>query len=270
MKTIYLWPLKCAPAGLLCLFSGSANAARLIVEPESSILLHIGAAALLYLHIGGGAIGLLSGLTASLSRKGGYLHRIAGKVFFIAMFISYLLAALVAPFLETEQRTNFVAAILALYLLVSGAYTARRKVFIAGTSEKIGLAIALFITAIGISFMVMSSQSASGTVDGAPPEAFILFVVAGSIASAGELNAILRKTLSPTSRLVRHLWRMCFSFFIAAGSLFFGQTKFFPDWFNESLLQLLLGFFPFIILLVGVIKYGAPYRFVINKLKANR
>lgn len=250
------------PAGFLLLFSSSASAARLDVTAESSIVFHLLAALLLYAHIGAGAVGLFSGVVASLSRKGRKLHRLAGKTFFISMFICYLIGALVSPFLEQEQRTNFVAAVLALYLLLSGVAAANRHVFKAGRHEKIGLAVALSITTMGGVFMYMGAQHPSGTVDGAPPQAFILFIVAGCIAALGELNVIMRKKLSATARIVRHVWRMSFSFFIASGSLFFGQAKLFPDWINASVLPILFGLFPFVILLIGIIQTVKPLKYV--------
>lgn len=229
-------------------------AERLEFAEDASPLLHFWAAMLLYSHIAGGAIGLMAGLTASLVKKGARVHRIAGKTFFYAMFISYLIGAGVAPFLNEGQRPNFVAGILALYLLISGVYTARRRPFIAGVWEKVGLVVALTITSMGALFMYMGHQSETGTVDGSPPQAFILFIFAGTVAAAGELNAILRKQLSEKARVTRHLWRMCFSFFIASGSLFFGQPQLFPDWISDTLLPVFLGFLPLLILLIWLAK----------------
>lgn len=42
--------------------------------------LELAADALLFLHIAGGAVGLLSGAAALIARKGGRAHRIAGVV----------------------------------------------------------------------------------------------------------------------------------------------------------------------------------------------
>jgi hypothetical protein len=47
---------------------------------------------------------------------------------------------------------------------------------------------------------------------------------------------------------------MCFSFFIASGSLFFGQPQVFPGWFAESIWIVLLGFAPLLVLLYWLIK----------------
>lgn len=233
-------------AAVIC--APDALAERLAVAADASLLQHLGAAALLYAHILGGVAGLLAGTAALLVRKGGALHRGAGKMFLFAMAITYLVGAGVAPFLNEGQRPNFVAGVLALYLLWSGVSAARRRPFTAGWAERIGLIVALAITAMGLSFMLIGLQSATGTVDGSPPEAFVLFIVAGSAAAAGELNALLRGKLSPAARIARHLWRMCVSFFIASGSLFLGQPQVFPESFNTSPAPLVLALIPLLAL----------------------
>jgi hypothetical protein len=47
-----------------------------------------------------------------------------------------------------------------------------------------------------------------------------VFALAGVclLAGVGDLKTILRKKLSAVQRISRHLWRMCFAFFIATGS----------------------------------------------------
>lgn len=237
------------------LFTSPALALRLEVPADSHLFFHFSAYVLLYAHIGGGALGIVSGTVASLTRKGSQVHRSAGKLFLWSMFLCYLIGALVAPFLTSQQSTNFVAALLALYLLLSGVSAASRRQFVADIREQTGAAVAAFVTLLGIIFMVLSYRDPSGTFDGSPPQAYILFIVAGSLALVGELNALYQHTLPQTSRIFRHLWRMCMSFFIAAGSAFFGQSAFFPEWFNATYLPLALGFFPLIILIIYTGKF---------------
>lgn len=276
MKTLNNWLLKCMPAGLLLLFSSNANAIRLEVAPDAAPVFHIAAALLLYSHIGAGTVGLVSGVIASLSRKGKKLHRIAGKTFFISMCICYLIGALVSPFLAQEQRLNTVAAILSLYLLTSGVRAANKTKFVAGTGEKLGFVIALSIVLVASLFMYIGAQHPQGLLDGVPSQTFMMFIILGGLAACGELNVIIRKKLSAKARIVRHVWRISVSFFIASGSLFFGQAKFFPDWFNASVLPILFGLFPVVILLIGIIQTVKPVkylsqRFLIqqNKIKQN-
>jgi hypothetical protein len=254
---------------MVCIFlitAGDTHATKLEVGAESSAWAHLFADAILYLHIGGGAVGILAGITASVTRKGGMFHRTAGKIFFVSMFIAYFIGAAVAPFLADGQRPNFIAAVLALYLLITGVSAARRRDFKAGLAEKIGLAIALIITGMGVLFMYVGSTSESGTVDGSPPQAFILFIVVGSIAAADELNAILRGTLANTARVARHLWRMCISFFIASASLFLGQPQVFPTWFSETIFPVIFAITPIVVALIWTIKIRIEHFLKTKKL----
>jgi uncharacterized membrane protein len=239
---------------LFFFFSAAASAETLQVPEDANILVRVGADIVLYTHIIGGALGLLTGLIASLTKKGGFLHRRSGRVFMISMFACYGIGAIVAPFLTVGQRPNFVAAILALYLLASGIQAAKLKSYTATKFNLVGLIVSFAVALMGIIFMYMASQSDTGTVDGSPAGAFVLFVIAGSFAFIGELRVLLIKKLSAQGRVYRHLWRMCFSFFIASGSLFGGQPQVFPDWFNASPLPALCAAFPLFVLIYWTIK----------------
>lgn len=236
-----------------------ALADNLEARPGDPAWMHLGASTLLWAHISGGAIGMITGVVALAARKGQRVHRAAGKLFFMAMFMAYAIGAGVAPFLETGQRPNFIAGIMALYLLVSGTVAARRRDTKAGASEVIGLVVALSITAAGLIFMRMGAASPSGTVDGSPPQAFVLFTIAGAFAAAGELNFLIRRQLSNVARIARHLWRMCFSLFIASGSFFLGQQQVFPEGLQDSVLLLVLALAPLPVMLfwLGKIRFDA-------------
>lgn len=238
-----------AAAAAAALMPSIALAENLEARPGDPAWMHLGANALLWAHIAGGAIGMITGVVALASRKGQSVHRKAGAVFFLAMFTAYAIGAGVAPFLQTGQRPNVVAGIMALYLLISGTMAARQRDVKAGVPEVIGLIVALAITAAGVTFMQMGAASPTGTVDGSPPPAFFLFTVAGAFAAAGELHVLVRKQLSRVSRIARHLWRMCFSLFIASGSFFLGQQQVFPKAVQDSVLLYVLALAPLPIML---------------------
>jgi uncharacterized membrane protein len=220
------------------IFAPSARAKTLQVPDDAPWWGSIGAATILILHIAGGAIGILSGWIASASRKGQKLHRISGQTFFVAMFVSYLIAACVAPFLNDGARPNTVAGILALYLLLSGVAAARRRQFKVSQAERIGLLFALFITAMGTWFAFESFQGPVGTVVGSPPEAFAVFIITGCFAILGEVRVLMRGQLSNADRVKRQLWRMCASFFIASGSVFVGQPQVFRSGSTKPLYRI--------------------------------
>lgn len=243
----------------VALLPSIALADTLEARPGDPGWMHLGASALLWAHIAGGAIGMITGVVALAARKGQRVHRAAGSVFFMAMFMAYAIGAGVAPFLETGQRPNFIAGIMALYLLISGTVAARRRDAKAGAWEVIGLIVALSITAAGVILMRMGAASPSGTVDGSPPQAFFLFTIAGTFAAAGELNFLVRRQLSNVARIARHLWRMCFSLFIASGSFFLGQQQVFPKTLQDSVLLLVLALAPLPVMLfwLGKIRFDA-------------
>jgi len=82
----------------------------------------------------------------------------------------------------------------------------------------------------------------------------VVFILLGFAGIVGEVRVLIKGKLSNLERQKRHLWRMCGSFFIAAGSLFFGQPQVFPAWFNESPLPDLLSFAPLIVMFYWLFK----------------
>lgn len=239
------------------------------VASDAPAWAHIGADALLVLHIGGGAIGILSGATALATRKGETVHRAAGTVFFASMLVAYTVATGVAPFLTDGQRPNTVAGLLALYLLISGWRTARRPETTAGRFEVAGFFIALLIIAAALLFMQMGANSPTGTVDGSPPQAFYIFAFAGSFAAMGDLHLIVRRRLVGVARIARHLWRMCFSLFIAAGSFFLGQQQVMPEWMRGSPVLVVLALAPLAFMIFWLIRVRVAWRSGADTAKAS-
>ena len=78
------------------------------------------------------------------------------------------------------------------------------------------------------------------------------------IAGLGDLNVVLRKTLTPAQRLSRHLWRMCVAFFIATGSFFLGQQDVLPAAIRGSPLLFVPAFAPFAVMLFWLVRLRFP------------
>jgi uncharacterized membrane protein len=224
--------------------------------------MHWGATALLWGHIGGGAFGILSGAVALAARKGARVHRAAGAVFLAAMFVCYSIAFAVAPFLDEGRITNTIAAASALYLLVSGVSTARTREIARSRWHGFGLLIALAIVAVCLWFQYLGSKTPEGSIDGSPTQALFLFIVAGSVAAAGEAHVLMRGKLPENARIARHLWRMCFSLFIASGSFFLGQMQVMPEWLQGQPILFVLALAPLAMLLFWIIRIriGANFR----------
>jgi uncharacterized membrane protein len=204
------------------------------VPPESPFWVSAGADTILFLHIAGGSLALASGALALLSRKGERVHRVAGTVFFLSMLMATAIAIVVSPFLTGGQRPNFVMAVLAFYLIVTGWATVKRKESSIGRLEVGGFIVALSVAAAGLLFMQQARDSLTGTIGGLPPQSFFVFVFFGGIAAANDLKVILRGGIAGAPRIARHIWRMCMAIFIAAVSFFLGQQQVMPAYMRGS------------------------------------
>ena len=79
-----------------------------------------------------------------------------------------------------------------------------------------------------------------------------MFFFLGSVAvlaAAGDIRMLARGGVFGAKRVVRHLWRMCFSFFIATGSFFLGQQQVFPAAWRGSVVLFVPALLPLVLLI---------------------
>ena len=215
---------------------------------------------ILFLHIAGGSVGIISGFVALLSRKGARLHRIAGRVFFVSMLIMATIGAGASPFLPVPEMPNVFAGILVFYLIATSWVAIKRKDGGIGRFEKGGLAVALGIVAAGVIFILMARNSPTGTIGKTPPQAFFVFAILGSIAAVGDIRMIVRGGISGSARIARHLWRMCAALTIASGSFFLGQQKVMPVFMHGSPWLFVPVFAPLLLMIFWLIRVRLPGR----------
>ena len=77
---------------------------------------------------------------------------------------------------------------------------------------------------------------------------------AALLAAAGDLRMLVRGGVLGRQRIVRHLWRMCFSFFIATGSFFIGQPQVFPAFIRRTNLLFIPGILPLVLMIFWLIR----------------
>jgi hypothetical protein len=207
-----------------------------------------------FIHVACGVIALLLGAVAVSARKGGRMHVSAGTWFCVAMFVLGLTASILEPF-RTPQPGSPVGGIMVCYFVATAWMTARRRDGTPGRFEKIACAFMLAIAAAIILDGFKRAFAPPGQY-AVPPSAGVVIVlgVLCLLAALGDLKFILRGTLSDTQRLSRHLWRMCFAFFIATGSFFLGQQKFLPPVVRNSPIQFVLAFAPFAVMLFWLVR----------------
>jgi hypothetical protein len=177
---------------------------------------------ILIAHIFGGTLGLLSGTAALSFRKGSPRHVLAGKVFVASMLVMAVGAVYLG--IVKHQPNNVGGGIFTFYLIGTAWLTAKRREGETGWLDwalLIPLALGTLTWVDGIN-VVRSGESSQNGV----PVGMTFFM--GSVmllAAAGDVRLLVRGGVFGAKRIARHLWRMCFGLFIAAGSFFLGPSN---------------------------------------------
>lgn len=202
--------------------------------------------ALMSIHVAAGMIALVSGTAAVAARKGGAFHARAGTGFFGSMLVLGVTASILEPFRSPPGSP--IGGIMVCYFVATSWVAARRRDGTTGKFEIIACAAALGMAAL----MVWGGFTGATTPAGRGP----VFIFAGVclIAGLGDLNAILRAKLTLAQRISRHLWRMCFAFFIATGSFFLGQQNVLPEVVRGSPILFVLAFAPFAVMAFWLVR----------------
>ena len=178
---------------------------------------------ILVVHIFGGTLGLLSGTAALCFRKGSPRHILAGRIFVASMLTMAVGAVYLA--IVRHQPNNIGGGILTFYLIGTAWLTARRR---DGKTRHYDCALMLIPLTIGI-LMWMGGikvvRSGASSSDGVPVGMQFFMGSICLLAATGDIRMLLRGGVAGTMRIARHLWRMCFGLFIAAGSFFMGPSN---------------------------------------------
>jgi uncharacterized membrane protein len=177
----------------------------------------------LLVHIAGGTVGLLSGTAAMFFPKGSPRHAIAGRVFVVAMLTMASVAVYLA--IVRHQPSNIGGGILTFYLIGTAWLTARRK---DGETSRFDWVVLLVPLTLGVlTWMNGLSIVRSGvdSPDGVPVGMTFFMGSVMLLAAAGDVRMLVGGGVVGAKRIARHLWRMCFGLFIAAGSFFLGPSN---------------------------------------------
>jgi hypothetical protein len=215
---------------------------------------------ILALHICGGTVGCLSGFAAAAFRKGSRRHAIAGTIF----VISILTLAASGAFMATMkfQPGNILGGAFTFYLVATAWLTAKHRHGEKGIADWIALSLALGVAAFEVTFAIQAAMSPTGRRFGYPPGPYILFGTMALLAVAGDLRMLLGSGVLGTKRIARHLWRMCFAWFIASASIFLARPHLFPAIMRKSGALIFLTVLPLILLIFWMVrvKYTKGFR----------
>jgi hypothetical protein len=175
--------------------------------------------ALLPVHIVAGGLAIVLGGIALVAPKGRTLHRTSGILFVYAMLTMGISGSLMAA-AQSFTNPNVLGGFMSAYF-VTTALTAVRPASPWTKRLNAGaLAVALGLALFEITQGVKALGTPRRAINGVP--AFMLFFLATvtMLSAAGDIRVMRSGVLRGASRLRRHLWRMCFALFIAAGSFF--------------------------------------------------
>ena len=178
---------------------------------------------LLPIHIAAGVLAIVLGAVALSVKKGGKVHRRSGMLFVYAMLVMGFTASIL-ELLESAAATSVIAPLMAVYFVGTALTTVRpasrwtHAINVAALTVAAGLA---FVSILGGVKAVTSPGLSPG---GVPFRTIgVMSFILGAVlllAAAGDLQIMRAGMPRGGPRLARHLWRMCFALFIAAGSFF--------------------------------------------------
>jgi uncharacterized membrane protein len=178
---------------------------------------------IMLVHIAGGSVGLVSGTAAMVFRKGSPRHVLAGRIFVVAMLVMAAFAAYIA--FVKNQPSNVGGGIFTFYLILTAWLTARRR---PGATSRFDWLVMLIPLALGtLAWLggIRILRSGATSENGVPVGMTFFMGTIMLLAASGDVRMLLGGGVAGTRRLARHLWRMCFGLFIAAGSFFMGPNN---------------------------------------------
>lgn len=207
---------------------------------------------LLFLHIAGGIVGLLSGAAAMGFRKGSPGHRVSGNVFVVSMLVMGACGSTLA--LMKHQLNNVFGGLLTFYMITTAWSAGRRR---NGQISVLDWGALVFGLTIGVSLITLGGLVASGyavSQAGVPLGMYFFMGTIPLLAAAGDIRMIVRGGITGAARVARHLWRMCFGLFIATGSFFLGQQQVIPAVLRKQYLLVPLAVLPLVLLIYWLIR----------------
>jgi uncharacterized membrane protein len=179
---------------------------------------------LLPIHIAAGGLAIVLGAVALSVKKGGTIHRRSGLLFVYAMLVMGTSASILGLRRGGLTDGNVMAGLLTLYFVGTALTTVRpasrwtRRITAVALTLALGLALGAIVSG------VKAFNGPRLSPGGVPFRTIgvVSFVVATVLllGAVGDLRILRFGAPRGGQRLARHLWRMCFALFIAAGSFF--------------------------------------------------
>jgi len=173
---------------------------------------------LLPIHIAAGGLAMVLGAVALLVKKGGTVHRRSGLLFVYAMLVMGISAAILG--VRAGANGNVFAGLMTAYFVMTALTTVRPASQWTGRTNAAALTVAVGLALVDIAAGVEAFNSPRGLRNGVPFQMLFFLATVMILAAIGDVRIMRLGMPRGRPRLARHLWRMCFALFIAAGSFF--------------------------------------------------
>lgn len=174
---------------------------------------------LLPIHIAAGGLAMVLGAVALSVTKGGTLHRRVGLLFVGAMLVMGSTASMLG-FRKSPTDGNVFAGFMVAYFVGTALTTVRPVSAWTRAFNAAALLVAVFLGLGDVAAGVEAFNSPGGVRNGVPFVMLFFIAAVMLLAATGDVRIMLFGAPRGGPRLARHLWRMCFALFIAAGSFF--------------------------------------------------
>jgi len=214
---------------------------------------------ILAFHICTGVLGFLSGAAAVSFRKGSRRHGLAGDVF-VASMLSLAASGVYLAWVM-HQPGNILGGTLTFYLVATAWTAARRANARNGIFDWCALIVALAVTTVNATFGVEAVTSQTGIKYGYSAGPYFFLGSVALLAALGDARLLARAGIAGRPRIARHLWRMCFAWFIAASSIFLARQHLFPAFLRKTGGLLFLSVLPLLLMIFWLLRIRAAKRF---------
>jgi uncharacterized membrane protein len=174
-------------------------------------------------HVVAGGLALLFGFVALSATKGATLHRKSGMLFVYAVLTMALTGSVMATL--KGQNESVIGGVLTIYLVTTSLIAVRPPT---ATLRRVELGAMLMAIALGatcVTFGVQALTSPGGTKGGIPYVVFFMFATVTLLGVIGDVRKMRAGAIKGAPRLIRHLWRMCYAFWITTASFFLGPRE---------------------------------------------